>query len=393
MAKSKGVKSELEDQVSVDSDAEWVDRIQRKLIDWYQAFGRAELPWRRDRNPYRVLVSEMMLIQTTVATVTPYFDRFIAQFPSLESLANASEADVLKAWEGLGYYRRARQLQAAARAIVESHSGNVPSDPVELQNLPGVGRYIAGAILSIAFNRPEPILEANTERVLTRLIAWRSEIKETRSQQRLWEVAARLVPKTDPGQFNQAMMDFGATLCVPKEPRCLQCPISSDCQARGKNLQDILPIKAVKQAPLEVKEACIVLKREDGRLLLHRRGEGGLWSGFYEFPTLHLEGPDPAGRGTPSGTSIVGRFETLCQAEVELGAVIATIKYTVTKHRVTLKAYGGLFRGPLRNGSGDNSLGEWVDGSTFEGLPRTSPTRKLGPSVLKQDTPKGDPPR
>ncbi len=167
------------------------------------------LPWRADRDPYRILVSELMLVQTTVTAVIPYFERFLRRFPDIRSLAEADEAEVLKAWEGLGYYRRARQLHAAARQVVREHGGTIPDDPVAVRALPGVGRYIAGAVLSFAFDRPEPIVEANSQRVLARLLALREDVKATATRERIWQAAQRLVPERGAGDFNQALMDLG----------------------------------------------------------------------------------------------------------------------------------------------------------------------------------------
>src|SRR5438270_183726 len=169
---------------AVDLDREWIARVRQRLVAWYEHQHR-DLPWRGSRDPYRILVSEMMLVQTTVAAVLPYYARFLARFPDVRALAEADEAEVLKVWEGLGYYRRARQLHAAARAIVDAHGGAFPDDPEAIRALPGVGRYIAGAILSFAFDRPAPIVEANTQRVLARWLAWAEDLKTTRSQSRL----------------------------------------------------------------------------------------------------------------------------------------------------------------------------------------------------------------
>jgi A/G-specific adenine glycosylase len=210
---------------SLDGDSEWVASVQERLLGWYGEAGR-ELPWRASRDAYRILVSEMMLVQTTVAAVVPYFERFIARFPTAAALAEADESEVVKVWEGLGYYRRARQLHAAARTIVREHGGVMPGDPAAVRALPGVGRYIAGAILSFAMDRPEPIVEANSQRVLARLLALRDDIKVTSTKERLWQAAARLVPAKDAGAFNQAIMDLGALVCTPREPACLVFPVS-----------------------------------------------------------------------------------------------------------------------------------------------------------------------
>lgn len=317
-----------------DLDPHWCRRVQAGLADWYDR-GHRELPWRRDRDPYRILVSEAMLVQTTVAAVIPYFERFLARFPTVQSLAEADEADVLKAWEGLGYYRRARQLQAAARAIVHDHGGRMPEDLEAIRSLPGVGRYIAGAIASFAFDRPAPIVEANTQRVLARLLAWEEEISKSASQKRLWDAAGRLVPDQQPGRFNQAFMELGATVCTPRVPLCLICPVASSCHARMRGIQDRIPVKAGRPAPLDVVESCALVRRGGGLLML-RRGPGRLWDGFWEFPTIHVSGADPAGRAFDAPVTLEEGVRRLSGVTVALHSDSHRVKFGVTRHRVEL---------------------------------------------------------
>jgi A/G-specific adenine glycosylase len=296
------------------------------------------LPWREDRDAYRILVSEMMLVQTTVAAVVPYFARFLERFPTVEALARADEADVLKAWEGLGYYRRARQLHAAARVILETHGGRFPDDPEAVRALPGVGRYIAGALLSFAFDQPAPIVEANTQRVLARWLAWDEDLKSTRSQARLWQAAARLVPEVNPGAFNQAFMELGALVCIPRNPMCLVCPVQADCLAKRQGIQDRIPVVAAKARPKEVHEACAVVER-DGRYLIVQRQPGGLWERFWEFPTIHLAGADPAGRSLGEPVALAEGIHALTGVTAEVGPALRTVKFGVTTHKVTLTAH------------------------------------------------------
>ncbi len=261
----------LRDPDGADQDPEWTARMREHLLAWHREEGRV-LPWRQQRDPYRVLVSELMLVQTTVAAVIPYFERFLARFPTVQSLAEADESDVLKLWEGLGYYRRARQLHEAARAIVRDHGGEVPAEPEALAALPGVGRYIAGAIRSFAFDQSAPILEANTQRVLARWLAWRGEIRSSQTQTRLWEAASRLVPKTGAGAFNEAFMDLGALICAPRNPACLFCPVARDCQAHQLGIENQIPLIAPKAAPRVVVEACALVQRNDRWLLVQAQG-------------------------------------------------------------------------------------------------------------------------
>ena len=317
-----------------DENAGWVVDVRDRLGDWYAETAR-ELPWRASRDPYRILVSEMMLVQTTVVAVIPFYERFLARFPDVATLAAADEAEVVKAWEGLGYYRRARQLHGAARMIVSEHAGLIPDDPAAVRALPGVGRYIAGAILSFAFDRPEPILEANSERVLARLLAVCDDIKVASTRERLWQAAARLVPPKDAGAFNQGLMDLGALVCTPREPACLVCPVSKLCQARQLGIQDRLPAKASKPLPLAVTEAAVVMLRQ-GRVLILERAPGGLWERFWEFPTVHLEGANPAGRSSCADGDLRESIKRVTGITSRIGPQVKTITYSVTKHRVKL---------------------------------------------------------
>jgi A/G-specific adenine glycosylase len=324
---------------SPDDDPAWIVRVRAGLAAWY-ARGHRDLPWRRDRDPYRILVSELMLVQTTVVAVVPYFERFVARFPTVEALAAADEGEVLKLWEGLGYYRRARQLHAAARAIVERHGGRVPDDPEALRALPGVGRYVAGAVLSLAYDQPAPILEANTRRVLARLLAWREPLPSTAGEARLWQAAGRLVPEAGAAEFNQALMELGATVCLPRRPLCLLCPVAASCRARALGLQEAIPATAPRPAPLEVSEACALVVRER-RFLMVRRAAGQLWEHFWEFPTMHVAGADPARRaaGLPDGLNLAEAVERLTSVRVKIGSALHTVRFGVTRHRVTLTAH------------------------------------------------------
>jgi A/G-specific adenine glycosylase len=330
----------------------------------------------------------MMLVQTTVAAVVPYFERFLEKFPDPKSLAEAGESDVLKAWEGLGYYRRARQLQAAARMIVNSHGGVMPRDRSQLRELPGVGRYMAGAILSFAFDLPEPIVEANSQRVLARLLAWPGELKGSSTQARLWKAAERLVPPKGAGGFNQALMDLGALICTPRLPSCLICPVHSCCVARRLGLQDTLPTVAPKPPPLAVAEACVLVVRE-GRLLIVQRKAGGLWANFWEFPTIHLSGADPAGRSWGQPVSLGEGLKRLTGIRAQVGPEIKTLTYSVTKHRVKLRVHlADRSSGELQPGP-DLCDARWALPSTLAELPFGSAGRRLAawigedPSRLK----------
>lgn len=369
-----------------DLDAAWVATIRRRLLAWF-AMEKRDLPWRADRDPYRILVSEMMLVQTTVAAVVPFFERFVRVFPDFEALAGAEEERVVKAWEGLGYYRRARQLHAAAKAIVAEHGGRMPDDPVAVLALPGVGRYMAGAILSQAFDRPEPILEANSQRVLARLLAWTEDLATTSSKKRLWDAAARLVPPEQAGDFNQAMMELGALICSPRSPRCLFCPVAAECEARRLGIQDQIPRTTPKPAPTAVVEACAVAVRE-GLVLMVRRSGPGLWAGFWEFPTIHREGSDPAARSFGDSVDLADGVERLTGVRVEVAAQVRSITYGVTRYRVRLDAYaatvgGGRGRRKPLPGKG-LSEAAWVDPASFGELTLAAAGRRLVAAITDE---------
>ena len=366
----------------VDLEAASVSRIREDMTAWY-AQSRRALPWRADRDAYRVLVSEVMLVQTTVAAVAPYFERFVARFPTVETLAAAAESEVLRAWEGLGYYRRARQLHAAARLVVARHGGRIPEDVEALRALPGVGRYIAGAVASIAFDRPAAILEANTQRVLARWLAWRSPLGESRTQSRLWRAAERFVPERGAGEFNQAFMELGALICLPREPRCLVCPVSELCRARCLGLQDSLPVVKPRPATLEVAEECALVVRS-GRILVVQRGSGGLWQDMWEWPTRHVAGVDPAGRAVTKPGGLAETVYSLTGVEIRVGAVLKSLRYGVTKHAVTLAARAAVgLTEPTRAATGLRAA-RWATLNELEGFTLTSPSRKLADWVAKK---------
>jgi A/G-specific adenine glycosylase len=358
-----------------DGNATWVAEVALRLTAWYREAGR-DLPWRADRDPYRIMVSEMMLVQTTVTAVIPYFERFLHRFPDAAALAAADEADVLKAWEGLGYYRRARQLQAAARMIVDEYGGTMPHDPEAVRALPGVGRYIAGAILSFAFDRPEPIVEANSQRVLARLLAIDQNLKTASTSDRIWQAAGRLVPAVGAGTFNQALMELGALVCTPREPGCLVCPLSAMCEARRLGLQDRLPVTTPKPRPLGVTEACAIVVCE-GQVLIVQRGRGGLWEQFWEFPTVHLEGVDPAGRSFGEAVDLAEGVRRLTGVSIEPGPLKKALKYSVTNHRVSLSAHVALAReGAPRPGPGLVDA-RWVEPAALSEYTFSSASRRL----------------
>jgi A/G-specific adenine glycosylase len=275
------------------ADGERRERIRRKLLAWYAAEAR-DLPWRRTRNPYAILVSEVMLQQTRIETVVGYYDRFLERFPTIEALAVASIDDVLKAWEGLGYYRRAHNLHRAARVVVDDHAGVIPSAAGDLRRLPGIGPYAAAAVASIAFGLAEPVLDGNVVRVLARLFRIPGDPSRAEARGKLRREAELLLARSDASRFNQAMMDLGARVCRPRSPRCAACPIVSECDAHHTGCEVTYPEKpSRKRVPRVDVVAGIVWDRvpfaPDARLLIARRRDGDMLGGLWEFPGGRVE--------------------------------------------------------------------------------------------------------
>ena len=272
----------------------------RELLAWYRAHKR-DLPWRQSRDPYRIWVSEIMLQQTRVETVIPYYRRFLERFPTLLELAEAPEEEVLKLWEGLGYYSRARNLQAGAREVAERYGGVVPDDKAAVASLKGVGPYTAGAILSIAFNRPEPAVDGNVMRVLSRFFLLEHDIAKPGTRPIIERLAASLIPEGAAGDFNQALMEHGALTCTPKSPGCLICPVMERCAGRLAGMETALPVKTKAKPPRPELRLAALIEGEGpnaGKVLVRRRPDTGLLARMWELP--HVLVPDGAA-GVPEG--------------------------------------------------------------------------------------------
>ncbi|WP_158738415.1 A/G-specific adenine glycosylase [Alteribacillus sp. YIM 98480] len=267
-----------------------INEFQHNLIDWYNHHKR-ELPWRKNQDPYRVWVSEIMLQQTKVDTVIPYFNRFMEWFPTPEALAEAKEEKVMKAWEGLGYYSRVRNLQTAVKEVVQEYGGDVPSSKKEFSSLKGVGPYTAGAVLSIAYEKPEPAVDGNVMRVFSRILLIKEDIGKAKTRRVFESFIPEFLKGVKPSEFNQALMELGALVCTPKSPGCLLCPVQKHCAARAEGMQDELPVKEKKKAPAAKEMAAVVLKNKKGQTLFHQRGEKGLLARLWEYPNVEI----PAG--------------------------------------------------------------------------------------------------
>jgi A/G-specific adenine glycosylase len=274
-------------------------RLSSKLLTWYR-LNKRTLPWRDplQRDPYAVWVSEIMLQQTRVETVIPYFENWMKSFPTVQALAEASEQEVLNVWEGLGYYSRARNLHRAARIVAEKYGGEVPRDLDELRGLPGIGRYTLGAIASIAFDMNIPALDGNIKRVYARVFDISEPVDMPKGEKILWELAQKHLPKTEAGDYNQALMDLGATICIPRNPRCSICPLMKSCQARQHGTQNLRPVKTPKKSvPHYIHAAGVILRWIDNpphaQVLLAKRPSEGLLGGMWEFPNGRVDGDPP----------------------------------------------------------------------------------------------------
>jgi len=290
------------------------------------------MPWRGTRDPYRIWVSEVMLQQTQVAIVTPYYKSFLERFPTLERLARAREDEVLAAWAGLGYYRRARHLHAAAREVVRDHAGRVPEDADRFGRLPGVGRYTTAAVLSIAFDRPLAVLDGNVARVLSRHFALPASYRDASGARRLWALAQTHVPMRDPGDWNQAVMELGATVCLPRAPRCRDCPLRATCRALALNRVAAFPPTAPRRATERVRRAIAVIEH-DGRVLMIRR-EGRLLAGLWEPPGLDLD------YGTEAGPRLRAMLRDL-GVSARLRREEETLRHTITHRRIEVEVWRG----------------------------------------------------
>lgn len=257
-----------------------------RLLAWYGRSGR-DLPWRNTREPFRIWLSEIMLQQTTVVAVIPYYERFLQRFPSLEELAKAPLDDVITLWAGLGYYSRARNLHRAAQQLVAEHGGKFPKQLKALMALPGIGRSTAGAILSIAFDIPAPILDGNVRRVLVRLFAWPDDPRSSRAEKQLWVWAEALTPNDHPHDYAQAIMDLGATVCTPTRPVCDVCPLRELCQAYKQGLAEKLPVARQKK-PVPVRRQVALVLHDSGKVLLRQRPTEGFLGGMWELPAADL---------------------------------------------------------------------------------------------------------
>lgn len=317
--------------------------VARLLSDWYR-HGHRDLPWRRTSDPYRIWVSEIMLQQTRAQTVIPYYERFLARFSTVEELAAASEQDVLALWSGLGYYSRARNLRRAAETIAKS--GGFPRDYDAIRALPGIGDYTAAAVASIAFRLPHAVLDGNVLRVVARVENDPADITAPRTRERFREVAQSWLDPRNPGLFNQALMELGATVCLPKNPLCLVCPLASLCRARQEGTAAQLPVKLRKTAPVKIAGVLLVVRREGRILLRQREPDSRRMAGFWDLPA-----PEDLPR-------------------IRTGREFGEVRHTITHHHYTLTVRAATFAGIARHPY------QWFEPAQCGAIPLSTTARK-----------------
>ena len=346
--------------------------LRRLLLGWYRRNRRA-LPWRKSKDPYRIWVSEVMLQQTTVKAVVPHYEAFLERYPTLASLAGASEDAVLGLWSGLGYYHRARNLLRGARHVVAHHAGRFPKSLEAALAVPGVGLYTGSAILSIAYGVPLPVVDGNVRRVLARLEAlsgagWKSDGP-------YYNRAEILLDREHPGDWNQALMELGASLCTPKKPACPACPVRSHCQALARGLVDRLPEARRKRAPVDVTVATAVIER-NGRILLVRRPSGRLLGRMWEIPQTSLES-----RGYPD---LVSELKERHGLDVAPGGLVARTRHAITFRRIRVESYEARLRSRV---PADADRYFWAEPQELETLATSSLTRKVLRAVASAQLP------
>jgi A/G-specific adenine glycosylase len=342
--------------------------LRRKLLAWYRAH-RRDLPWRRTRDPYEIWISEAMLQQTRVETVIPYWQRFLARFPDVAALATADTDDVISIWAGLGYYSRARNLHRAAQLVMERHAGQLPDDVDRLRELPGVGRYTAGAIASIAFDRPAPIVDGNAARVLTRLFGIAADLRSRAVQQRLWSEAEQLARGEEPGALNQALMELGAVLCTPRAPRCPVCPWAQHCTARARGNAEVLPVRS-RRVPVRRVEAVAGLLQRHGRVLAVKRPQRGLLGGLWELP-----GGERSADGEPPVRTLARALREGIGLGIREAEPLGTIEHAFTHRILRLHVYRATAEEGRVRCTGW-AAHRWVSRSALASLPLGGPTRK-----------------
>ncbi len=344
-----------------------------RLLAWFALHAR-DLPWRRERTPYRVWVAEVMLQQTRVETAIPYYERFLFHFPTVQTLANAPLEEVLRVWEGLGYYARARNLHAAARQIVTALNGQLPDTFEGLLALPGVGPYIAGAVASIAFGRDVPAVDGNARRVLCRVLRIREDVTRSAVQRKLETVATSLLPSGQAGLFNEALMELGATLCTPRAPRCDHCPLGNLCLAHAEGEPEALPVRPPRKHIPHYDVAAAVTTRADGRVLVAQRNADDMLGGLWEFPGGKREDTETLPE------CLVREMREELDVQVEVKESLIVVRHAYTHFRITLHAFRcWLVAGEPR--CLDCAAFRWITLAELDALPMSVVDRKVAQAL------------
>jgi A/G-specific adenine glycosylase len=349
-------------------DSKRKQSFRRRLLAWFAKHKR-DLPWRHSINPYRIWVSEVMLQQTNVKMAKPFFERFLKTFPTVDKLAEADESQVLRLWEGLGYYRRARGMHAAAKQVVADYGGQFPRDVVSLQSLPGIGRYTAGAIASMAYGERAPILETNTVRLFARLLAYPDDPTKSVGQKLLWDMAKQVLPRTNIAHFNQALMELGSLVCTPTSPKCGECPVSPLCGAFQTGLQNEIPKAAAKTKFTAVREAAVIVKK-NGHVLIRQCGVNERWAGLWDFPRFEITSEGPLF----VREELLNKTHAQTGIAIKPGNLLTTIKHGVTRFRITLDCYGAQYASGRV--SADKQI-RWIRPVELRELPLSATGRKL----------------
>ncbi len=346
----------------------------RQLLDWYQKNAR-NLPWRETKDPYAILVSEIMLQQTRVDTVVPYYQHWMELFPTITSLAIATEDEVLRAWEGLGYYSRARNLHKAAREIVQKYAGVIPGNLAELQKLPGVGLYTAAAVAAIVYGADVVVVDANVRRVAARLFNIDDPVGSPTLEEQVHQTMQVNLPKGEAGDFNQALMELGACVCVPHKPACTVCPIQSFCMAYKEGKQEERPVKKIKKEIPHYEVTAAVIWQQ-GRVLLAKRPASGLLAGMWEFPGGKLQ------MGESYVHGLMREIQEELGAIIEVGERIGIYHHSYTHYKVTLYAFHCTLNGGQPEALEAQEI-RWVESETLQQYPMGKIDRMISQDILK----------
>ena len=349
-----------------------ITSFQDDLIQWFEAEKR-DLPWREDQDPYKVWVSEIMLQQTRVDTVIPYFNRFIESFPTLHHLAEAGEEEILKACEGLGYYSRVRNLQSAVREVKASYNGVVPNSPEEIISLKGVGPYTAGAILSIAYGIPEPAVDGNVMRVLSRILLIKEDIAKPKTRKIFEDAVRALISHENPSSFNQALMELGALICTPTSPSCMLCPVNEHCVAFAEGVQKELPVKIKVTKVKKVKLISAIIKNNKGEILVQKRPDQGLLAGLWEFPSFSFDD-----KKTATKDMYEDAFAITFNSRVQLQASrFAEIPHVFSHLKWSIDAYEGMIFDEISEEILNSQRLRWVSEKEMKQLAFPVPYQKM----------------